>query len=506
MTSTAQYHRKASEPRRITTGVKGLDEILEGGIPSNHIYLLAGDPGTGKTTLGLQFLLAGVALGESVLLIALAETKAEIDSVATSHGWSLDGVSIYELGQNEQGLGPEGQYTVFHPAEVELTETTKAIMEYVERVNPKRVVIDSLSELRMLARDPLRYRREVLWLKQFFVQRDCTAIFLDDKTSQPYDLQLQSIAHGVLMLEQMPREYGAKRRRLEVLKLRGAKFRDGYHDYSIATGGLDIFPRIRPQVTSEFNNKDAPILKSGIDELDALVGGGLHVGTSTLFAGPAGCGKSTIATRYAVTAAERGEKVAFYIFDESLQTLMTRSRDLGIPVDEHVKSGKISIQQIDPAELSPGEFAHRVRSAVEGGARMVIIDSLNGYLNSMPGEDFLNAHMHELLSYLHGNDVSTLLVLAQHGFVGSSMVTPVDVSYLADNVMLLRYFEAAGEVRQAISVVKRRSGGHERTIRELRLGDKRVRIGRALSDFRGVLTGVPTYVGKSALLEGAGDE
>ncbi|HUS18790.1 MAG TPA: ATPase domain-containing protein [Terriglobales bacterium] len=505
-TSTATYHRPAAEPKRISTGVKGLDEILQGGIPTNHIYLVAGDPGTGKTTMGLQFLLAGVTQGETVLLIALSETRTEISSVATSHGWSVEGINIYELGKDEQGLGPEGQYTVFHPAEVELTETTKAIMEYVERVNPSRIVIDSLSELRMLARDALRYRREVLWLKQFFGQRDCTVLFLDDKTSERYDLQLQSIAHGVVMLEQMPREYGAKRRRMEIVKLRGARFRDGYHDYNISTGGLDIFPRIQPHVSSEFEGAEAPILKSGIDELDNLLGGGVHVGTSSLIAGPAGCGKSTIATRYAVTAAERGERVSFYIFDESIQTLMIRSRDLGIPLDQYVKNGRIVVQSIDPAELSPGEFAHRVRTGVEGGARMVIIDSLNGYMNSMPGEGFLIAHMHELLSYLHGKQVSTLLILAQHGFVGSNMVTPVDVSYLADNVVLLRYFEASGEVRQAISVVKRRSGGHERTIRELRLGEKQVRIGRALSDFRGVLTGVPTYVGKSSLLEGPGDD
>jgi circadian clock protein KaiC len=455
--------------------------------------------------MGLQFLLAGVAQGETVLHIALSETKQEIISVAASHGWSADGINIYELGRDEQGLGPDGQYTVFHPAEVELTETTKAIMDHVERINPTRIVVDSLSELRMLAREPLRYRREVLWLKQFFGQRDCTVLFLDDKTSERYDLQLQSITHGVVMLEHMPREYGSKRRRLEILKLRGARFRDGYHDYNIATGGLDVFPRIQPQIIANLDG-NRNLLHSGIDELDALLGGGLHVGTSSLIAGPAGCGKSTIATRYAFTAAERGHKVAFYVFDESIQTLLIRSAGLGIDLQPHIKSGMIQLQQIDPAELSPGEFAHRVKSEVERGAKMVIIDSLNGYLNSMPGEGFLTAHMHELLSYLHFKDVTTLLILAQHGFVGSNMVTPVDVSYLADNVMLLRYFEAAGEVRQAISVVKRRSGGHERTIRELRFGDKQIRIGKALSDFRGVLTGVPTYVGKGALLEGSGEE
>ncbi len=503
--TTATYLRKAADPRRISTGVHGLNEILNGGLPPNHVYLIAGDPGTGKTTAGLQFLLAGIAQGETVLHIALSETKAEITNVAASHGWSLDGVNIYELGRDEQGLGPESQYTVFHPAEVELTETTKAIMEYVERLNPTRVVVDSLSELRMLAREALRYRREVLWLKQFFSQRDCTVLFLDDKTSERYDLQLQSICHGVVMLEHMPREYGSKRRRLEVLKLRGARFRDGYHDYNIMTGGLEVFPRIQPQIQMVFSEAEEELLSSGIKELDHLLKGGLHRGTSSLVAGPAGCGKSTIATQYAVCAAERGERVAFYIFDESLYTLVTRSQGLGIELQKHLKSGMIRVQPIDPAELSPGEFAHRVKQEAEQGARMVVIDSLNGYLNSMPGEGFLTAHMHELLSYLHAQEVTTLMILAQHGFVGSNMVTPVDVSYLADNVLLLRYFEAQGEVRQAISVVKRRSGGHERTIRELRLGDKQVKIGNALSDFRGVLTGVPTYVGKSALLEGTGD-
>ena len=502
----ANYHTKATDPRRISTGVKGLDEVLQGGLPPNHVFLIAGDPGTGKTTLGMQFLLAGLANGETVLHIALSESKAEILSVAASHGWDAEGIKIYELGRDEQGLGPEGQYTVFHPAEVELTETTKAIMEYVEQVNPSRIVVDSLSELRMLAREPLRYRREVLWLKQFFSQRECTVLFLDDKTSERYDLQLQSIAHGVVMLEHMPREYGSKRRRLEILKLRGARFRDGYHDYNIHTGGLEVYPRVQPQILNHFDAAKDATMASGIKELDELLGGGLHVGTSSLIAGPAGCGKSTIATKYAVSAADRGERVAFYIFDESLHTLMLRSRDLGIELEKHLASGQILVQQIDPAELSPGEFAHRVRQETERGARMVIIDSLNGYLNSMPGEGFLTAHMHELLSYLHFKGVTSLLILAQHGFVGSNMVTPVDVSYLADNVLLLRYFEAQGEVRQAISVVKRRSGGHERTIRELRLGDQMIKVGRALSDFRGVLTGVPTYVGKSTLLEGSGEE
>lgn len=505
-TSTATYQQPAADPRRISTGVSGLDEILHGGLPPHHVYLVAGDPGTGKTTLGLQFLLAGVARGETVLHIALSETKDEIISVAASHGWNAEGINIYELGRDEQGLGPEGQYTVFHPAEVELTETTKAIMDYVEKVNPSRIVVDSLSELRMLAREPLRYRREVLWLKQFFGQRDTTVLFLDDKTSERYDLQLQSITHGVIMLEHMPREYGSKRRRLEVLKLRGARFRDGYHDYNITTGGLDVFPRVQPQIHPHADGEEAGIMHSGIQELDDLLAGGLHVGTSSLIAGPAGSGKSSLATRYAVSAAARGEKVAFYVFDESIQTLMLRSRGLGIPVEKYLADGSMLLQQIDPAELSPGEFAHRVRIEVERGAKVVVIDSLNGYLNSMPGEGFLTSHMHELLSYLHFKGVTSLLILAQHGFVGSNMVTPVDVSYLADNVLLLRYFEAGGEVRQAISVLKRRSGGHERTIRELRLGDNMIKVGRALSDFRGVLTGVPTYVGKGALLEGMGED
>ncbi|HEV7375834.1 MAG TPA: ATPase domain-containing protein [Pyrinomonadaceae bacterium] len=490
---------------RLATGNEGLDQVLNGGFPANRLYLVEGDPGTGKTTFALQFLLEGARQGEPVLYVTLSETKEELIAVARSHGWSLDGINIYELIPPEESLKTETQYTIFHPSEVELGDTTKAVLEEVERIQPRRIVFDSLSEMRLLARDPLRYRRQILALKQFFTGRQCTVLLLDDRTSTANDLQVQSIAHGVLMLEQLAMDYGAERRRLRVVKLRGSRFRGGYHDFKILTGGVDVYPRL---VAAEHHQ---PFVKesisSAVPELDELLGGGLDRGTSTLVMGPAGCGKSSLAAQFVACAAKRNELVAAFLFDEGINIYLARTAGLGTDMQADVESGRIKVQQIDPAELSPGEFAHRVRCVVEeDGARVVVIDSLNGYLQAMPDERFLTVQMHELLSYLNQQGVVTLLVMAQHGFMGALMGTPVDVSYLADTVVLLRYFEAEGAVRRAISVIKKRTGFHEDTIRELRLSAKGIEVGKPLADFHGVLTGIPTYMGHSASLAMESDE
>jgi circadian clock protein KaiC len=477
-------------PGRLPTGIKTLDSILGGGLPANRIYLLEGDPGTGKTTLALQFLLEGAKQGESVLYVTLSETKEELEAVAESHGWNLDGIHIHELLPADDALKPESQYTIFHPSEIELNETTSAVLEQVERLEPVRVVFDSLSEMRLLAGDPLRYRRQILALKQYFIGRRCTVLLLDDKTSQGHDLQLQSIVHGVIFLEHLAVEYGAARRRLRVVKLRGSRFRGGYHDFNIETGGVEIFPRlVASEHRQSFIGGDA---SSDITELDALLGGGLSRGSSTLMLGPAGSGKSTLAASFAVAAAERGEKASIFIFDEVTDTYVRRAQGIGCDLQKHLDSGVITIQQIDPAELSPGEFAHAVISATgEDGASTVVIDSLNGYLNAMPEERFLTIQMHELLTYLNHRGIVTILVMAQHGILGSTMMSPVDVSYLADTVIMLRYYELEGAVHRAISVIKKRSGPHEDTIREMSITTHGIRVGQPLRGFHGVLTGVP---------------
>jgi circadian clock protein KaiC len=476
------------------TGVVGLDDVLGGGVARNHLYLIEGDPGTGKTTIAMQFLREGITRGQKGLYVTLSESKTELLEIATSHGWSLDGIEVFELGPDEAHLKPESQYTVFNPAEIELTDTTNAVLAEVERLQPERVVFDSLSELRLLARDSLRYRRQILGLKQYFAGRNCTVLLLDDRTSERHDLQLQSIAHGVIMMESVEREYGIKRRRLEVKKMRGARFREGFHDYCIKRGGVEVYPRL---VASEHVLALEPTqLKSGIAALDTLLGGGLDSGTSTLLLGPAGCGKSTMAARYAVSEVERGGTAALFAFDESLATLLIRGKGLGLDIKKHVDSGKFSLRQVDAAELSPGQFVHEIRRMVEKqDLKLLIIDSLNGFLNAMPGEKFLAMQLHELLAYLGQKGVATLMTVAQHGFVGTNIDTPVDVSYLADTVLLFRYFEAAGEVRQALSVIKKRSGEHERTIRELVMKNGAIEVGSVLTEFEGVLTGAPTYRG-----------
>jgi circadian clock protein KaiC len=478
---------------RASTGVAGLDEILGGGLPRDRIYLVQGDPGVGKTTMGLQFLRAGVAAGERCLYITLSESADEIDSVARSHGWTLDGIDLFELSALEQTSSLEAENTLFEPAEVELHEATRQLLAHVEKLKPDRVVFDSLSELRLLAQSPLRYRRQILSLKQYFVGKRCTVLLLDDRTSDPKDLQLQSIAHGVLHMEQNAPTYGEDRRRLRVLKLRAVKYRGGYHDFAIQTGGMVVFPRLVAAAHRE--DHAAAMLSSGVPALDQLVGGGLDLGTATLIIGPAGSGKSATAVQYAVAAAERGESVALFIFDERIPTLLTRARGLGVDLEKHVREERVRIQQIDPAEMGPGEFAHTVQTVVEkDGATLVVIDSLNGYLSSMPEESLLPVQMHELLGYLANKGVTTILVVAQHGMFGTTQ-TPIDLSYLSDTVLLLRYFEAHGRIRKAISVMKRRNGPHESAIRELTMSDKGIHIGKPLDEFRGVLTGVPTYIG-----------
>jgi circadian clock protein KaiC len=481
-------------PPRSKTGVPGLDDVLHGGLISHRLYLVDGDPGAGKTTLSLQFLLEGVKIGEKCLYITLSETKEELAAGAESHGWSLDGIEVLELVAEAKDLDGDSQVTMYHPAEVELNETTRKVLAAVEQLNPRRVVFDSLSELRLLAQSSLRYRRQILALKQFFIGRNCTVLLLDDKTSDGSDLQLQSIAHGVISLEQLAPIYGAERRRLRVMKFRGTSFRGGYHDFAIREAGLIVFPRL---IASEHNERFArERIKSGVTALDALLGGGPDRGTSTLLMGPAGSGKSTIAVQYAVAAAARGEHAAIFAFDESLATLEARCDALGIKFKEGTRAGEVSVQQVDPAELSPGEFAWLVRESVEKhNARVVVIDSLNGYMNAMPEEQFLTAQLHELLTYLGRRGVTTLMVVAQHGMIGD-MQSPVDTSYLADCVVLLRYFEYAGKVKKAISVVKKRSGAHEESIRELRFDEKGIHLSEPLSNFRGILTGVPTEIMK----------
>lgn len=480
---------------RIRTGVRGLDDVLGGGLPKGHLYLIEGDPGTGKTTLALQFLLEGAANGERGIYVTLSESKRELEQVAASHGWSTDSLVIYEMVSPEEDLGPEAQYTVFHPSDVELADTITAIVKEVETIDPQRVVFDSLSELRMLARDPLRYRRQILALKRHFAGLNCTVLLLDDRTAEggTNDLQLQSIAHGVIKLQSLERDFGVKRRRMEVHKLRGSRFREGFHDYSIETGGVAIYPRLIASEHMPGFPKES--VRSGIEELDALFCGGVDTGTSTLLMGPAGCGKSTIALRYAYSAAERGEKAIIFTFDEAFDTLSERAKGLGMDVSQHIASGMLEIQQIDPAELSPGEFVSRISRLVdEENLKLLIIDSLNGFLHAMPHEQFLSMQLHELLSYLGQQGIATFLTLAQHGFFGVTE-SPVDVSYLADTILLFRYFEHAGEVRQALSVVKKRTGPHERTIRELIIREGEVRVGPTLREFDGVLTGNPNYTG-----------
>lgn len=485
-----------------STGIEGLDAFIGGGLPKNRIYLVEGDPGVGKTTLAFQFLMEGVRQDEKVLLISLAEGPDEIAAVAKSHGWNLNGIEIFSLGPAPFGV--EEQYSIMQPSEMELSDTIEKILKEVERVQATRVVVDSLSEVRLLAQNPLRYRRQILALKHSFVGKNCTVLLLDDRTAESKDQTLQSIVHGVIELQKYSPAYGRGRRKIQVVKLRGVSFQAGYHDYNIVRGGLEVYPRL---IASNYRkNFEVESVTSGSAELDRLLGGGIDRGTTTLIMGPAGTGKTSIGALYAVRAAERGEKAIIFTFDEGTKTMLSRADSLKMSLTPHIESGLLRLQQIDPAEMTPGEFMWHVKGAVEEfGARTVLIDSLTGYLDSMPESQFLTIQMHEMLTYLNQQGVTSILTMAQHGNLGSSMQSPADISYLADTVLLLRYFESNGEIRKAISVVKKRTGQHETAIRDYKLGPDRITVGESLKDFHGILTGVPIFTGSHDSMMGPGD-
>jgi circadian clock protein KaiC len=481
-----------------STGIPGLDQLMGGGFPTRRMHLIEGVPGTGKTTLALQFLLAARARGERTLYVTLSETTDELLAVADSHGWTLDGIDIQQLAPVQQRALEE--YTLYHPAEVELGDLTRTVLECAERIQPSCVVLDSLSELRLLARDPLRYRRQVLGLKEFFAVRGTTVLILDDHAVSEDDLQLRSIAHGVVTLEHLPFQYGRARRQLRVVKMRGQSVTEGFHDFVIRRGGLRVFPQL---IADARRRIDGHPIRSGLADLDSLMGGGLTWGTTTLLVGPAGVGKSTVAAQYLCGAANPTAKAAVFLFDERLETFVSRCDELGLQASDRLASGHLLAEQVDPGMMSPGEFADRVRGLVEDeGVRLIGIDTLNGYVNAIPTTDAPIVRMHELLSYLNERSVGTLVVLAQHGTVGAAMPTPVDLSYLADAIVLFRFFEAQGQIRKAISVVKKRTGGHETAIRELKIGPDRLHVGAPLTEFSGVLSGHPLYTGSAQPLLG----
>lgn len=484
-------------PPGIPTGSEALDHILAGGYAAGRVHLLEGRPGSGKTTLALQFLMAARERGERPLYITLSEGRDELEQGAGSHGWSLEGVDIYELIPPELSLDPSQQQSVVYSSDLELGETVQLVMDHVEKLKPSCVVFDSLSDIRLLAGSPLRYRRQALALKHFFAKIGCTVIVIDDLTEEMDDANLHSLVHGVIRLEKAPVLYGTSKRRVQVFKMRGREFREGWHDYVIRKGGVEIFPRL---VASEhvegFVDRDPAL--SGVSELDSLFGGGIDRGTSTLIMGPAGSGKSSLAMQYLFEALARDESALFISFDETRRNFFRRASGLGMDFEQHGE--KFHFLQIDPAELSPGELSNIVRQHVEAGkVSAVVLDSLSGYQNSMPAEQFMLLQMHELLTYLNQQGVVTFLVLAQHGLVGT-MHSQVDLTYLADSVLLLRFFEAFGQLKRAISVVKKRTGGHEASIREYQISPGGISVGDPLRNFSGVLTGVPTFVGDSGEL------
>ena len=486
---------------RASTGVQGLDEILGGGLGANRLYLLEGTPGTGKTTFALRFLLAGEARGERGLYITLSETAEELHAVVASHGWSLGGIEVFEL-LDEAGRDPDAEQSILYPSEVELGETLHKIMSRIEQSAPTRVVFDSLSEMRLLAQDPLRYRRQVLALKQFFAHRPCTVLLLDDRTSESGDLQLHSICHGVISLEQTVQEYGTESRRLRVVKMRGHKFQGGKHDFVLDTGRVAVFPRlVASRHRAEVAHED---VSTGNPALDRMLGGGLVRGTSTLLLGPSGVGKTTTAICCMHAALARGERATYFLFDEGLSTLVLRSRLLGMDLQPYLDSGQCLVRQVDPAELSTGEFSSFVIEAVEGsGSSFVALDSLNAYLQAMPGQSFLLLHMHELLTYLNHRAVTTLLIVGEHGAV-QNLRSEIDISYLSDATIAFRFFEADGGVRSAVTALKSRVNQNERTIREFRLSTGvGLQVGEPLADFEGVMSGMPTYAGRTKLLTDA---
>ena len=487
---------------RVSSGFAGLDEILGGGFVRRRLHVVEGRPGTGKTTLAMQFVMAGRDQSETVLYVSMSETRDELQTVANSHGWSLEGIQICELVPPDIAADHNRQ-TMFRSSEVELGETIKLLFDEIERINPARVVIDSLSEMRLLAESPLRYRREIFSLKHFLGHREATVLVVDDTTSGDPDLQLHSIVHGVVTLEELALDYGAERRRLRVAKMRGVKFRGGYHDFAIRTGGLEIFPRL--VASDQTRTPPTEVLPSGSEQLDTLLGGGLRRGSSALLIGPAGSGKSSIALSIAYNAAMSGKSALLYAFDESAESIRERAAGLGMSIDPLIASGKIDLHEIDPAEMSPGEFTALVcRGVIERDASVVVIDSLNGYLQAMPQERFLSLEIHQVLAYLNRQRVLTILIMAQHGLVGA-VESPIDLSYLSDAVLLLRFFEAQGTVRKAISVVKKRVGTHEDTIREFRLSAQGLQVGEPLSDFQGVMSGIPAYVGSQSMIKSADD-
>ncbi|WP_404308449.1 ATPase domain-containing protein [Neorhodopirellula lusitana] len=489
-------------PPKISTGIAPLDDILRGGLTADRLYLVEGVPGTGKTTLALQFLLEGARQGEAGLYVTLSETKRELEGVAASHGWSLDNIDIHELVDTEAAGDARLQYTMFEPAEIELGTTVDGVLERVKQLEPKRVVFDSLSEMRLLSQGSLRYRRQILALKQFFVGRGCTVLLLDDHSGTE-EQHLQSIAHGVIRLEHLLSDYGGERRRLRIVKHRGNSFIGGSHDMRIVRGGLKVYPR--EAIDQIVGTTPTHLVNSGNEAFDELLGGGLNAGTSALLLGPAGVGKSSMALQFAISAAQRNERAVLFQFEESTQSLFVRAEGLGFDLQSHVDSGLVQIINLVPGEITPSEFACLVQESVKPDAQgrkvgIVSIDSINGYLNSMPHEKFLIIQMHELLQYLGKRGILTLVVVAQHGMLGQAMGTPIDASYLADAVVLFRYFEAGGSIRQAISVIKKRTGRHERTIREFKLSSKGVEIGPPLTQFRGILTGVPEFTGTQETL------
>ena len=487
---------------KLLTGIPEFDVVLRGGLAKGRVHLLEGDPGTGKTTIATQFLLEGVKrVGSRGLYITMSESAEELRSSAASHGWDLSTIDIFELVPLEALLGE--QQTVLYPAEMELTETIKLLTDKITEVNPDRVVIDSLSDLRLLASDPLRYRRQILALKEFLQGRHCTTLLLDDRTTDTGGKDLHSVAHGVISLEQLDRDYGAARRRLRVAKMRGSVYQSGWHDFTIVTGEVLVFPSlIAEEHKGDF---ETGTVRSELPELDMLLGGGLDRGTVNMFVGPSGAGKSSLALRYAMAAIDRGEHAAYFSFDETFQTLSSRGQALGLGVEQAVESKQLWWKRANPSRLTPGEFVWNVRRQVEDAkARVVVIDSLNSYLGTMPEEKALVLQMHELLTYLNNKGVVTILILAQQGVIGD-VSNPIDLSFLSDTVVLLRFFEAEGQVRKAISVVKKRSSVHELTIREYQLFPHGMRVGPALSDFRGVLTGVPTYAGRTEPLLDPGE-
>ncbi|MDM0046211.1 gas vesicle protein GvpD [Variovorax dokdonensis] len=492
-THPASFQTPTLEP----TGVTGLDDVLAGGLPAGHLYLVEGTPGSGKTTLGLQFLLQGRQLGQRCLYVTLSETSEELAQAAQSHGWTLDGLEVCDL-VSDEGLSPEAEQSILHPSDFELGETISSVMALVERVRPQRVVFDSLSELRLLSQNPLRYRRQILALKRFFHTLRSTVLMLDDKSSSAGDLHLHSIAHGVIHLEQNTWTYGPDKRRLRVVKLRGVKFREGEHDFNLNRGGLHVFSRL---VANEHGraHSSTPV-SSGNARLDGLLGGGLIPGSNLLFSGPAGVGKTSTAVCCALASIQRGEKAAMFLFDEGIKTLFSRSRALGMDIESHVASGQLVLHAIDPAEISAGQFSHHVRDVVERqGVSTVVIDTLNAYLIAMPGSNFLLLQMHELLTYLNLQGVTTILVLSQHGLAGE-LPNDVDLSYLSDSLLQFRYFEARGQIFKAVSVIKSRVSAHASTIHQFRLSAGGIEVGEALTDFQGVMAGLPRYSGRSALL------